>query len=193
MQVVESIKKAREKDVSDDLILQEIRKQNPEKNPFFEKAIERGATPTKILDEIIKQNTLQESVQKPAFDTTATTSTAPPSDANVVVEKPVPLFDNKKSENETTNKTLLTKEAQEEEEDMRKRFLKRIEAKERGEVTDEGQFFAPSAMEAGAQNSGQEMTGDISSPKARSPKLLIIIGVGVLLFIGFAFLIFSLF
>ncbi len=206
MQVVESIKKAREKNITDDLILQEIRKQNPEKNPFFEKAIERGATATKILDEIIKQNTTQESVIKEVQQETTVSADgaiitpsplnteAPPVPVESSSSKnPEPLFNKAKSENETTNKTLLTKEAQEEEEDMRKRFLKRIEAKERGEITDEGQFFS-TGQEAGAinQNTGQEMVGG-SPSSSRSPKLLIILGVGIMIFILFTILIFSLF
>ncbi len=207
MQVVESIKKAREKNVSDNLILQEIRKQNPDKNPFFEKAIERGATPTKILDEIIKQNTPKENTdnainQVPPINPTPPSSTeniitpmginSVPLTANETTTKPEPLFTKSSSGNETTNKTLLTKEAQAEEEDMRKRFLKRIEAKERGEITDEGQFFSPtSSSEKGHQGAGQEMVGGVSS--SRSPKLFIIIAVGVVLFVLFAFLIFSLF
>lgn len=208
MQVVESIKKAREKNISDDLILQEIRKQNPEKNPFFEKAIERGATASKILDEIIKQNTpkadisREEDVLTKNVDIPSASVSPPPLDiesmpqaeeSGVPAAKPGPLFNKGKSENETTNKTLLTKEAQEEEEDMRKRFLKRIEAKERGEITDEGQFFSPAQTgEVTENSSGQEMVGG-ASPSSRSPKLIIIIGVGIMIFILFTILIFSLF
>lgn len=206
MQVVESIKKAREKNVSDNIILQEIRKQNPDKNPFFEKALERGATSTKILDEIIKQNTPKENTnnavnQVPSINLTPSsaenmlTPTGPestPSTASGPTTKPEPLFNKSSSKNETTNKTLLTKEAQAEEEDMRQRFLKRIEAKERGEITDEEQFFSPpSPVGKDHQGFEQEMVGGVSS--SRSPKLLIIIAVGVVLFILFAFLIFSLF
>jgi S1-C subfamily serine protease len=58
--VVISIQKARERGVVDDLIFSEIRKQNPEKERFFEEAERRGVSAKGILDEIIKQNTFSE-------------------------------------------------------------------------------------------------------------------------------------
>ncbi len=187
MQVVNSIKKAREKNVTDHLILQEIRKQNPDKEPFFKKAEERGADATKILDEIIKQNSPKESTL------TAPQSSSP---ADNSTEKaplsPPPAYDkNHQGQNKTTNKTLLTKEAQEEEEDMRKNFLKRIEAKERGESIDGDGFFSPSNT-PNANETSQEMT-EGASPSSGIPKIMIVLMIGVFLLVGFAFLIFSLF
>ncbi len=63
--VVASINKAREQGVEDALILGELKKQNPEKNVFFQKAEKRGAGATEILDEIIRQNTTQKEGEKP--------------------------------------------------------------------------------------------------------------------------------
>ena len=204
MKVVESIKKAREKGVGDDLILKEIRRQNPEKEAFFQKAEERGATATKILDEIIKQNS---PASEPSVPETSISAPPPPSGQESIFQPelqstppsigepaPGPLFDGQKSHNETTNKTLLTKEAQQEEEDMRKNFLKRIEAKERGENIDGTNFFDPSqaAPESGS-SSGQEMTGGDISGSSGAPKLLIVIIIGLVVLIGFAILIISLF
>ncbi len=179
MQIVASIKKARENGVSDDLILQEIRKQNPEKEAFFKKAEERGAVATKILDEIIKQNTPVSPPPPP------TPETPPPASPPPQMQSPV--------QNQTTDKTLLTKEAQEEEEDMRQNFLKRIEAKERGESVDGGAFFTPSKEGPGGDSSASEMAGEDPIKGKGIPKILIILLAGILLLSGFAFLIFSLF
>ncbi len=68
MNIIESIKKAREEGVIDDDILKEIEKQNPEKEPIFREARERGISSSEILEEIIKQNTTplkEEPVVKP--------------------------------------------------------------------------------------------------------------------------------
>ncbi len=56
MNIVTSIETARKKGASDEKILLEIRKQNPEKEDFFIKAEHRGASASHILDEIIRQN-----------------------------------------------------------------------------------------------------------------------------------------
>ncbi len=53
MNFAESIKKARESGLSDDQILDAIKKQNPQKEDFFNKKAGQGITPTQILDEII--------------------------------------------------------------------------------------------------------------------------------------------
>lgn len=58
--IVISIKRARAQNLADDLILAEIKKQNPEKEFFFSEAERRGATAKEIIDEIIKQNTQEE-------------------------------------------------------------------------------------------------------------------------------------
>ncbi len=81
--ITESIRKAREKNVSDESILAEVKKQNPEKEMFFKKAEERGATATHILEEIIKQNAPEQSsssFEKKSFDTHPS-SPFPPSEA----------------------------------------------------------------------------------------------------------------
>lgn len=174
MQVVESIKKAREKKIDDQLILSEIRKQNPEKEAFFKKAEERGASPTDILNEIIKQNSPQKTV-----------SPLPPQSPPVVKEETLSFS---KQSQPKEGKTILTKEAQEREEEMRQQFLKRIEAKERGEGTDNSGFFSSSPQKI--ESSGEEMITDLNPPaKSKMPTALIV--VVAILFLG-AFILLSL-
>jgi hypothetical protein len=175
MQVVESIKKAREKKIDDQLILDEIRKQNPEKEPFFKKAEERGASPTNILDEIIKQNSPQ---KKPVV---------PETPASPPEKKETPSL-KKEPPQSKEGKTVLTKEAQEREEEMRQQFLKRIEAKERGEGTGDNGFFSSPSQKI--ESSGEEMITDVNpSNKTKMPTSLIVV-VGIL-FLG-AFILLSL-
>jgi hypothetical protein len=153
MQVVESIKKAREKGVSDDAILSEIRKQNPEKEEFFKKAQERGALSTAILDEIIKQNSPSQEEAVPL---------APPKEISTepikIEEEPPPLEKQKISgkNSKTGGITLLTQEAQEREEKIRDNFLKRVEAKERGESLEENLFSSP--RDPSSYSTNEEMT-----------------------------------
>jgi peptidoglycan hydrolase-like protein with peptidoglycan-binding domain len=64
MSIVEAIKKARDRGVSDTEIIQEIKKQNPEKADSLKKAQTRGASPSEILEEIIKQNAPEERAEK---------------------------------------------------------------------------------------------------------------------------------
>jgi hypothetical protein len=179
MQVVESIKKAREKQISDDLILGEIRKQNPDKEPFFKKAEEMGASSADILNEIIKQNSPKESPVTAPLKEPVLTPEVP------LVEKLSPVVEKKSSleisEKLSQGKTLLTKESQEREEDMRKQFLKRIEAKERGEGVAGSDFF--SSVSQNIESSGEDMTANLdTTEKAKmSPSLLIVIGI---LFLG---------
>ncbi len=59
MNIVESIKKAKGKGLSDSEILEIIERQNPEKKAFFNKAKRIGANATEILEEIISQNAPQ--------------------------------------------------------------------------------------------------------------------------------------
>jgi hypothetical protein len=175
MQVVESIKKAREKKIDDQLILDEIRKQNPEKEPFFKKAEERGASSTNILDEIIKQNSPQ---KKPVV---------PETPASPPEKKETPSL-KKEPPQSKEGKTVLTKEAQEREEEMRQQFLKRIEAKERGEGTGDNGFFSSPSQKI--ESSGEEMITDVNpSNKTKMPTSLIVV-VGIL-FLG-AFILLSL-
>ena len=77
-QVVKSIRKARERGSSDELILEEIRKQNPEKEVFFQKAIDGGASAKEILDEVIKQNTAQETLPQEESSAAQNTSQSSP-------------------------------------------------------------------------------------------------------------------
>ncbi len=173
MQVVASIQKARGKGVDDKTILQEIRKQNPDKEVFFKKAEERGATETQIIDEIIKQNQGKE-------EKAPTPSPAPTSKRETPVSEEKALAGNKEG------KTLLTKEAQEKEENMRKKFLQRIEAKERGESTEDDQFFTPSVSPEEATEMRKEKD---SSPEKKNPKIVIVlIIVGGVVFLIFLFL-----
>lgn len=176
MQVIESIKKAREKKISDDLILSEIRKQNPEKEPFFKKAEEMGASSTNILDEIIKQNSPKET-PLPTVESTANSPVPPPSSSLKSDSRSSLSIDEKFSQ----GKTLLTKESQEREEDMRKQFLKRIEAKERGEGVEGSDFF--SSVSQKIERSEEDMTADVNTPERPKmpPALLIVIGI---LFLG---------
>lgn len=60
MSILNSINQAREKGVSDKDILQEIIKQNPDKESNFQEALKRGATYNQVLEEIIKQNIQKE-------------------------------------------------------------------------------------------------------------------------------------
>lgn len=195
MQIVESIQKARSKGIADDLILQEIGKQNPEKQAFFKKAQERGANSSKILDEIIKQNS--PSPEKKTFDTSPPSSPqTPPSQSPPPTPQPsqgtssLPITGTK---NETTDKTVLTKEAQEEEEKMRDNFLKRIEARERGESVEGDNPFGSPQGEDSSQSAQEMSAGMPSTNKQGFPKIIIIIAIGVLILLGFAFLAFSLF
>lgn len=184
MQVVESIKKAREKKISDELILGEIRKQNPEKEPFLKKAEERGASPTNILDEIIKQNSPQENNTTPVSPVLQKPPTIPT--PPTPEKKEIPSFSKEAQSKE--GKTILTKEAQEREEEMRQQFLKRIEAKERGEGTGDNGFFSSSSQKI--ESSGEEMITDVNPPsKSKMPTSLIV--VVAILFLG-AFILLSL-
>ena len=55
MTIGDSIKKARERGIKDERILQEIIKQNPDKTDFFDSLLKQGKTPTQILDELIRK------------------------------------------------------------------------------------------------------------------------------------------
>ena len=56
MSIEETIKKARKRGAGDDLILKKIIELNPEKKDLLEQALKRGATPTQVINEIIKQS-----------------------------------------------------------------------------------------------------------------------------------------
>lgn len=59
MSVIDSITQARSKGASDDQILAEIAKQNPDKATVFSQAQSTGANASQILDEVLKQNSSQ--------------------------------------------------------------------------------------------------------------------------------------
>jgi len=65
MAIAQSILKARERGASDDLILNEILKQNPQKETTFTEARRRGASSTLILKEVLKQNPMFKSDVEP--------------------------------------------------------------------------------------------------------------------------------
>ncbi len=174
MNVVDSIQKAREKGVSDEQILEEIRKQNPDKEVFFKKAEERGATETQIIEEIIKQNKTKEESKSPS-----------------------PIKEDDKKERERAfsgnreGKTLLTKEAQQKEEEMRKQFLKRIEAKEKGESGDEDQVFSPTVSPEEATEMRNEEGASLEKPSSKKTVVFVIVGVGIVVLLVFLFLLFN--
>ena len=190
MKVVESIKSAREKNVSDSLILQEIKKQNPDKEVFFNKAAERGASPTDILNEIIKQNSPEKEVS--SHSSPSPSATSPPSSSPVPSPSSPPTSSTPSSVPSSSpslkddpakgsGNTVLTKDAQEREEQIRNSFLKRVEARERGESLEENDFF--SDPQAPLETSNEEMIQNLSdNPKPKLPFPLIIV-VG-LLFLG---------
>ncbi len=193
MQVVNSIKKARSQGVGDALILGEIRKQNSDKELFFKKAEERGATPTQILDEIIKQNTKEEK-GVPVKETKATpASFTPQQEVDFSLEEKeneeIPTTADKSAVTTKPGRVLLTKEAKAKEENDRKNFLKRIEAKERGEDVGGGDTFAfsPTTTENRAEKE-QAMRGEQeiggNQNKGPSKKLIIIVAVTGLILLG---------
>ena len=59
--IIDTIKKARKRGVSDDEILEKIIEQNPQKADTFKQAKERGATSSLILEKIIQENKSEES------------------------------------------------------------------------------------------------------------------------------------
>ncbi len=64
MSIIDSINKAKQKGVSDDIILEEVIKQNPDKKAALEEALKRGASHSHILEEIIKQNSEKKSIEQ---------------------------------------------------------------------------------------------------------------------------------
>ncbi len=64
MSIIDSINKARQKGVSDEKILEEIIKQNPDKKGALGEALKRGAKHSNILEEIVKQNSAKQKIQE---------------------------------------------------------------------------------------------------------------------------------
>ncbi len=87
MNIADSIKKARKAGVSDDKILQEIEKQNPQKKNDFDKARQKGASSTRILDEMIAQN---EKRKEPEKEEKITSANPPPKEKEEEIPKEVP-------------------------------------------------------------------------------------------------------
>lgn len=56
MSFIDTINKAREKGLTDEQILDAIKKQNPTKEGVFNDALQKGSTATQVLNEIIEQN-----------------------------------------------------------------------------------------------------------------------------------------
>jgi len=67
MALIDSINQARQRGASDDVILQEIEKQNPQKAGVFKTARDRGADSATILDEVLRQNTGPSETEKPSI------------------------------------------------------------------------------------------------------------------------------
>lgn len=68
--ITDSIQEARKKGMTDDAIVQEIMKQNPQKSDSFNEAINKGMKSSEILDEIVRQNqgnVVQPIAVKPTF------------------------------------------------------------------------------------------------------------------------------
>jgi hypothetical protein len=64
MNIVDFIKNGRKRGLSDDFILEEIKKQAPHKREAFDVAINNGATAPDIVEEILKQNKEKEQMMK---------------------------------------------------------------------------------------------------------------------------------
>lgn len=71
MNIADSILEARKRKASDDTILAQIIKQNPEKAEVFTEARNRGANATLILNEMIKQNSYKKNPKLRADDVSA--------------------------------------------------------------------------------------------------------------------------
>ncbi len=104
MNIIESIKKSRHKNISDDLILKEIKRQNPQNNFLFEE-MEKLMTSAEILSAIIDKLSPKE---------------------DIASKENSSLLSN-------VNKTTTDKETTTKDEEARKKFLQRIEAKEKEE------------------------------------------------------------
>ncbi len=63
MNFSESIKKARERGMNDDQILEAIKKQNPHKADFFDAEKERGLSSTDILNNVVREDVTTEKAQ----------------------------------------------------------------------------------------------------------------------------------
>jgi len=73
---------------------------------------------------------------------------------------------------------------------MRDQFLKRIEAKEKGESMGDDDPFSPSTSKQAVEKTSEEMTGNIaeSAPKSKLPKVLMLVVAGLLFLGAFIFL-----
>lgn len=64
MNIIDFIKNGRKRGLSDDFILEEIKKQAPHKKEAFDVAMDNGATSSDIVEEILKQNKEREEQEK---------------------------------------------------------------------------------------------------------------------------------
>jgi hypothetical protein len=106
MNIIESIKKSREKGVSDDVILEEVKRQNPQHFSLFQEIKNRKITATAVLDKIINKSSPREKQEE-------------------VVDEPIPE-DSKEEVSFSASNKVSKKE-----EDERQEFLRRIEMKEK--------------------------------------------------------------
>jgi hypothetical protein len=113
MNIIESIKKSREKQISDDVILEEIKRRNPQHFSLFQEIKNRKITSTDVLNEIINKTSPREKQEE---------------------EKSVTSEDNKVDVDKSEEVSFSAKnKVSKKEEDERQEFLRRIEAKEKEE------------------------------------------------------------
>lgn len=108
MNIIESIKKSREEGFSDDVILEEVKRQNPQHLSLFQEIKNRKMTATVVLDKIMNASSPREKKEE-------------------VVSNPTP--ESNKEEVSFSAKNSVS----EKEEDERQEFLRRIEMKEKEE------------------------------------------------------------
>ncbi len=111
MNIIQSIQKSRKEEIKDEDILEEIKRQNPQKSFLFEE-MEKEMSVTEILDSIIEKISPKEEETKEEEEK-----------ENNQSEEEIPL----QSEYQ---KTKLSDRSQKEDEKMREQFLKRVKAKE---------------------------------------------------------------
>lgn len=111
MNIIESIKKSRKKQINDDVILEEIKRQNPQHFSLFQEIKNRKITPTDVLNEIINRTSPREKQNE---------------------EKSVTNSNNKVNVDKNEEVSFSAKnKVSKKEEDERQEFLRRIEVKEK--------------------------------------------------------------
>lgn len=113
MNIIESIKKSRERKISDEIILEEIKRRNPQHFSLFQEIKDRKITPTDVLNEIINETSPREKKED---------------------EKNINSEDNKVDVDKSEEVSFSAKnKVSQKEEEERQEFLRRIEAKEKEE------------------------------------------------------------